>query len=68
MLLSEGLGVSTPQAGNNNSVVQLLKKYGIPVTRENYLDLVYLGEPPETLTAEEELEMPEALRSKNGAA
>jgi len=45
-----------------------LKKYGIPVTRENYLDLVYLGEPPETLTAEEELEMPEALRSKNGAA
>jgi len=35
---------------------------GIPVTRENYLNLVYLGRPPEELSAEEECELPEELQ------
>ena len=45
-----------------DDIVDALKKYGIPVTRENYLDLAYLGHPPE-MTAELEANLPEALRA-----
>ena len=31
---------------------------GIPATRENYLELAYMGDPPEELSAEQELELP----------
>lgn len=65
MLLLNEQGELTPQAGNNyNPVIEAMKKYKIPITRENYLDLAYMGEPPEELSAEEELELPEQLRIK----
>ena len=55
-------GELTPQLGNSNPVIELLKEYGIPVNRENYLELAYMGDVPEELSAEEELELPEELR------
>ena len=65
MLLLNEQAESIPQAGNNyNPVIEAMKKYKIPMTRENYLDLAYMGEPPEELSAEEELELPEQLRAK----
>jgi hypothetical protein len=42
--------------------VRIMVRAGIPVTRENYLNLAYLGEPPEQLSAEEECELPEELQ------
>tara|TARA_R100001463_G_C3526520_1_gene221258 strand:- start:41 stop:208 length:168 start_codon:yes stop_codon:yes gene_type:complete len=36
-----------------------MKKNKIPVTRQNYLDLVYGGNPPEELGAEELLDIPD---------
>lgn len=68
MLLNNAQGELTPQLGKSDPVVSLLKEYNIPVTRDNYLELAYLGEPPATLTAEQELELPESIRSTNGAA
>ena len=50
-----------------DDVLQAMKKYGIPETRENYLDLAYMGNPPE-MTAELEANLPpeiQQLRQKN---
>ena len=35
---------------------------GIPLTRENYLNLAYMGNPPDHFTAEEEASIPEMFR------
>jgi hypothetical protein len=42
--------------------MRLMQRLGIPVTRESYLYLSYLGQPPEELSAEEEAELPPKLR------
>jgi len=39
-------------------VLDYMKKHNIPLTRENYLEIAYLGDPPEELGAEEEAEIP----------
>jgi hypothetical protein len=44
-----------------NAVVEEMKKLNVPLTRENYLDFAYLGNPPEELDAEEESEIPTEL-------
>jgi hypothetical protein len=54
---------STPQAGSN-PVLDLMLKNKIPLTRENYLNVAYMGEVPEELSAEEELELPEEFRQQ----
>lgn len=54
---------STPQLGKSDPIIELLNEYGIPVNRENYLELAYLGEPPEELGAEQELALPEQVRA-----
>ena len=43
---------------------RLLRMAGKPLTRQNYLNLAYLGEPPEELSAEEEAELPEKYRQR----
>jgi hypothetical protein len=43
-----------------NNTLEYMKKNGVPLTRENYLDYAYLGNPPD-LSAEEEAEIEEAL-------
>ena len=41
---------------------RLMKKYDIPLTRENYLELAYMGEVPEQLSAEQEADLPIELQ------
>ena len=39
-----------------------MKRFKVPVTRQSYLDLAYLGRPPAELSAEEEANIPKNLR------
>ena len=41
-----------------DAILEMMKRRGIPETRENYLALAYLGDPPQELSAEEELQLP----------
>ena len=41
---------------------ETMKKYNIPITRKNYLDLAYPDGMPEEWTAELEMGLPEHLR------
>jgi hypothetical protein len=53
-----------------DGTVRLLEKFGIPVTRENYLQLAFAGNPPqEPLDGEIEAELPRELQMDdiNGA-
>jgi hypothetical protein len=57
---AESLGVTV---ANPDGTVELLQRYGIPVTRENYLRLAFAGNPPEEpLDGEIEAELPEELQ------
>jgi hypothetical protein len=42
----------------------LMKEAGEPLTRENYLNLAFLGNPPSRLHPEEEAEMPDAFQTQ----
>jgi hypothetical protein len=46
-------------SATDDPVLAMLKYYGIPVTRQNYLELAYCGHPPEELSAEEEADLAE---------
>jgi hypothetical protein len=46
-------------------VLEKMKQTGIPMTRENYLELAYLGEPPAELSGEEETELPEQFQDES---
>jgi hypothetical protein len=50
------------QHRTNDPVVEWLKKKNIPLTRRNYLNVAYLGDPPAELSAEEEAELPEEIQ------
>lgn len=45
-------------------VLEYMKKNNIPLTRENYLNINYMGNPPEELGAEQEFEIPEEIQDK----
>jgi len=53
----------TPQLGSDDSVVALMKKFGLPMTRDQYLELAFMGETVE-LGAEEEVGIPEQFQEK----
>lgn len=53
---------STPLPGNKDGIKEMMVKFNIPLTRENYLDLAYMGDVPEELSAEEEAELPEEFQ------
>jgi hypothetical protein len=38
--------VSDRQTGSGDGIIDMLRRHNIPITRENYLDLAYMGEPP----------------------
>ena len=40
---------SPPVVVGRRAVEMLMERHGIPVTRENYLERTYLGEPPKHL-------------------
>ena len=42
----------------HHPLMRLMKKYDIPLTRENYLHLAYMGVVPEQLSAEQEAGRP----------
>jgi hypothetical protein len=41
-----------------NLTLDLMKKHGVPLTRENYLHIEYMGTPPEEIGGEIEAEIP----------
>ena len=41
-----------------DAILEMMKRHDIPETRENYLAVVYVGNPPDALSAEQELELP----------
>jgi hypothetical protein len=43
-------------------VVELMRRYNVPLTRANYVELAYAGEPPEPWTSTEEDELPPEIR------
>jgi hypothetical protein len=54
---------STRQTGSGDGIIDMLRHHNnIPVTREHYLNLAYMGEPPAELSAEEEMNLPPELR------
>jgi hypothetical protein len=52
------------KALDNDPVVRLMREAGIPITREEYTYIAYMGQPPEEWTAELEAELPEELQLK----
>jgi hypothetical protein len=46
----------------SDCVLDWMQKHDIPLTRENYLNAAYLGNPPKELSAEEEAELPEMFQ------
>jgi hypothetical protein len=45
-------------------LIEYMKEHDIPVTRENYLSLAYLGNPPAELGNELEAEFPSELQTE----
>ena len=43
-------------------ILDFMKRHDIPITRENYLDIAYLGAPPDELDAETEADLPVELQ------
>ena len=52
----------------NEPLKRLMKKYDIPLTRENYLNLAYMGEVPEQLSAEQIADLPVELQMEHDNA
>ena len=50
-------------AMTHHPLMRLMKKYDIPLTRENYLNLAYMGEVPEQLSAEKRRILPSNSRT-----
>ena len=46
----------------NDIVLEAMKRNNIPLTRQNYLDIAYMGNPPEDVGGEIEAEIPWEIR------
>jgi hypothetical protein len=46
----------------SNPIIKVLKHYGAPLTRQEFLDTAYLGKPPANLDPESEAELPDEPR------
>lgn len=55
--------VSTPQLGSDDGVLALMKRFNLPMTRDQYLELAFMGDVPE-LDAEQEAGIPEQFQLK----
>mgnify|MGYP003656659482 CR=1 FL=1 len=65
MELNNNLGASTSLNGkteDEDGIILMMRKFNIPLTRENYLDLAYMGDIPEELSAEELADIPEMFQ------
>ena len=45
----------------NDIVLQLMIEKGVPLTRENYLHIAYMGNPPEEIGGEIEASIPKEI-------
>jgi hypothetical protein len=50
---------------SDDFVLAYMRKHNIKLTRQNYLDLSYLGDPPEHLDAEFEVMLPLRFQKKS---
>jgi hypothetical protein len=48
---------STPE----NIILQRMKEYNVPLTRQNYLDMAYMGNPPDEIGGEIEASIPKEI-------
>ena len=55
---------ATEQGVGQDNVVDWLTANGFEVTRENYIDVNWLGQPPDPWTQEAEEQLPKFLRKK----
>lgn len=46
-------------------ILKMMERHGIPLTRENYVNLLFGGSPPKDLSPEEESDLPEEFRRKD---
>jgi hypothetical protein len=53
---------------SSDDVLKLMRKYHIPITRANYIELAYWGKPPVPWTPEHEDMLPFRLRKPIKAA
>jgi hypothetical protein len=44
-------------------VLRLMKRHGIPVTREHFIHINWMGSPPDPWTAEDEEQLPTDLQN-----
>jgi hypothetical protein len=47
-----------------DAILDMMRRNGVPESRENYLALAYMGNPPAKLSAEEEFQLPNQFRKK----
>ena len=47
-----------------DKIIQFMQQHDIPMTRENYLNIAYFGNPPELLDAEAEYGLPERFQTE----
>ena len=47
---------------SESATVEFLKELNEPITRENFIELNWDGEPPDPWTVEAEMEVPEELQ------
>ena len=59
-----GAGMKPGMKTQHDSILALMRTHRIPMTRENYLALAYLGHPPAELDPEEEAELPETFQEQ----
>ncbi len=45
----------------NDIVLQLMIEKGVPLTRENYLHIAYMGAPPDEISGEIEASIPKEI-------
>jgi hypothetical protein len=49
-------------------VLQRMKEYNVPLTRENYLYIAYMGDVPEEIGGEIEASIPQEIRDAEDTA
>ena len=48
--------------GQDSPVLAVLKYYGSPLTRDEYLAVFYMGDVPDVIPAEDECELPDQFQ------
>jgi hypothetical protein len=47
---------------SRDPIIDMMHAHGIPITREAYIELAYMGAPPSEWTAENEADLPAELQ------